>query len=66
MYAGLPHETLDHQESYLLAVFGFLGITDVSFVRAEGLAMGNEVKANAVDVAEADIQVRAGPNVKGE
>ncbi|MBD8828559.1 FMN-dependent NADH-azoreductase [Pseudomonas sp. CFBP 13602] len=66
MYAGLPHETLDHQESYLLAVFGFLGITDVRFVRAEGLAMGDEVKAKAVAVAEADIQVQTGPNVKSK
>ena len=34
--------TYDHQESYLKLVFGFLGITDVRFVRAEGLAMGEQ------------------------
>lgn len=49
--AGTPMAALDHQESYLTAFFGFLGITDVSFVRAEGVAMGPEAKANAVDAA---------------
>jgi FMN-dependent NADH-azoreductase len=46
---------LDHQESYLKAVFGFLGITDVRFVRAEGVAMGDEAKAKALASADADI-----------
>ena len=47
---------LDHQESYLQAVFGFFGITDVRFVRAEGVAMGDEAKAKAL--AAADVQIR--------
>jgi FMN-dependent NADH-azoreductase len=34
---------LEHQESYLKTVLGFIGITDVRFVRAEGLAMGDTV-----------------------
>ena len=38
----------EHQESYLQTVFGFLGITDVRFVRAEGLAMGDAPKASAL------------------
>jgi len=50
---------LDHQESYLTAVFGFFGITDVRFVRAEGVAMGDAAKANAIASAEADIRVHA-------
>ena len=44
MYAGLPVEVVDHQESYLKTVFRFLGITDVRFVRAEGLSMGDRQK----------------------
>jgi FMN-dependent NADH-azoreductase len=36
---------LDHQESYLKTVFGFFGITDVRFVRAEGVAMGEAAEA---------------------
>ena len=50
---------LDHQESYLTAVFGFFGITDVRFVRAEGVAMGDAAKAHAIASAEADIRVHA-------
>jgi FMN-dependent NADH-azoreductase len=39
---------MEHQESYLQTVFGFLGITDVRFVRAEGLSMGDAPKAQAL------------------
>ena len=56
LYAGLPGEAMDHQESYLKSLFGFLGVTDVRFVRAEGLAMGDEAKARAL--AAADVQIR--------
>ena len=42
---------LDHQESYLQTVFGFFGITDVQFVRAEGIAMGDAEKTRAIDAA---------------
>lgn len=44
---------MEHQESYLQTVFGFLGITDVRFVRAEGLGMGEAVKAQAMEQARA-------------
>jgi FMN-dependent NADH-azoreductase len=39
---------MEHQESYLQTVFGFFGIADVRFVRAEGLAMGDAKKAEAL------------------
>ncbi|MEO8543570.1 MAG: FMN-dependent NADH-azoreductase [Burkholderiaceae bacterium] len=42
---------MEHQESYLQIVFGFLGITDVRFVRAEGMAMGEVVKTEAMAAA---------------
>jgi len=48
---------MDHQESYLKAVFGFFGITDVRFVRVEGLAMGEAAKAEAL--ASADVAIKA-------
>lgn len=48
---------MEHQESYLQTVFGFLGITDVRFVRAEGLAMGAEAKAKAMAAADAEIKL---------
>src|SRR5215208_3210109 len=43
---------LDHQESYLQTVFGFFGISDVQFVRAEGIAMGDAAKAQALGAAD--------------
>ena len=46
---------MEHQESYLKTVFGFFGITDVRFVRAEGVAMGDAPKAQALTAAEAQI-----------
>jgi len=46
---------MEHQESYLTAIFGFFGVTDVRFVRAEGLAMGDAPKAAALASARADI-----------
>ena len=57
VYAGTPAEVMDHQESYLKAVFGFIGITDVRFVRAEGVAMGPEARAKALAAADGEIRV---------
>lgn len=51
---------MEHQESYLQTVFGFFGITDVHFVRAEGLAMGADPKARAISDAESVIATLAG------
>jgi FMN-dependent NADH-azoreductase len=39
---GAPAAAFDFQEPYLRAVLGFLGLTDVTFVHFEGLAMGPE------------------------
>ena len=46
---------MEHQESYLKVVFGFFGITDVRFVRAEGVGMGPDAKAAALASAELQI-----------
>lgn len=43
-YVGTP---LDTQTAYVKNFCGFLGMTDVNFVYAEGLAMGEEAAANA-------------------
>jgi FMN-dependent NADH-azoreductase len=53
-YADTPIAFLDHQESYLSAVFGFLGITDVSFFRAEGVARA-EQRDQSIKTAKAQI-----------
>lgn len=56
VYSTLPAGAgLDHQESYLRAVFGFFGITDVRIVRAEGVAMGEAARSRALAAAEDQI-----------
>jgi FMN-dependent NADH-azoreductase len=53
MYRNTPNDT---QTPYLKAFFGFLGMTDVQFVYAEGLAMGPEAEQNALSSALAQIE----------
>ena len=45
----------DFQETYLRAVLGFIGVTDIEFVRAEGLAYGPDHRAKALDGAHASV-----------
>ena len=47
---------LDHQETYLRGVFGFFGVTDIRFIRAEGIAMGEAQRQQAIDSAEVEIR----------
>jgi len=49
-------QAMEHQESYLQTVLGFLGMTDVRFVRAEGLAMGEAARAQALSAASREIK----------
>lgn len=49
---GAPAAPFDFQEPYLRAVFGFIGITDVEFVRAEGVNLGPEQRAAAIASAQ--------------
>jgi FMN-dependent NADH-azoreductase len=53
LYAGTP---LDTQTSYVRDFLRFLGIDDVEFVYAEGLAMGEASKTQALANAEKSIQ----------
>ena len=42
---------MEHQESYLQTVLGFFGVTDVRFVRAEGVGKGADARAQAMACA---------------
>jgi len=53
--AGSPAAALEHHESYLTGVLSFIGLTDVSIVRAEGLAFGPEAKEAAMLKARENI-----------
>jgi FMN-dependent NADH-azoreductase len=50
-----PFAALDHQESYLRTLFGFLGITNITFVRAEGVALGAAAHENAIKAAKSQM-----------
>ncbi|MBP3933517.1 MAG: NAD(P)H-dependent oxidoreductase, partial [Pseudomonas sp.] len=49
-------ETGVAHEDYLKVMLGFMGITDVEFVRAHGLAYGDEVRSKAMNDAHAHIK----------
>ncbi len=53
LYRGTPN---DSQTPYLKSVLGFLGMTDVRFVFAEGLNMGPEAAAQGFAQAEVDLE----------
>ena len=57
-YSEGPAAAMDHQESYLKAVLGFLGVTDIEFVRAEGLNISADRKQYAIAEAEKSISGR--------
>jgi FMN-dependent NADH-azoreductase len=60
VYTGdSPAAGLDHQESYLRGVLAFIGLTDVTVVRAEGLNLGEDIKAAAVAQAKQQIEALA-------
>ena len=46
----------DFQEAYLRQVFGFLGVRDIDFVRAEGLGLSPEHRAENLRAALASIE----------
>jgi len=58
LYAGTP---LDTQTAYVRDLLRFLGIDDVEFVYAEGLAIGAERKAAALSQAQRAIERLAAP-----
>ncbi|HET7299379.1 MAG TPA: NAD(P)H-dependent oxidoreductase [Oleiagrimonas sp.] len=55
VYSEGPATAVDFQEPYLRTVLNFFGITDIHFVRAEGVGLGPDQKAQAIETALADI-----------
>ena len=60
LYSGTP---LDTQTGYVRDFLRFLGIDDVEFVYAEGLAMGDAAKADALSKAQRSIQSLAARSI---
>jgi FMN-dependent NADH-azoreductase len=57
--AGRPSAAMDHHETYLLSALGFIGLTDVTVVRAEGLALSPDARTVAIAKARGDIEALA-------
>lgn len=49
--AGTAQSAFDFQETYLRAVFGFMGVTDLHIIRAEGLSVSEDVRKQAFSSA---------------
>lgn len=56
LYRGTPNDT---QVPYLTTVFSFLGMMDVQFIYAEGLAMGPQAEQDALASAHVQIEEAA-------
>jgi FMN-dependent NADH-azoreductase len=63
-YSDGPAKALDGQEPHLRALLGFIGITDVTFIRAERLAMGPDYRQKAIDSATSELRRLADADVR--
>ncbi len=52
---GSPGAPSEHHESYLTSILKFIGLTDVTVVRAEGLGFGPEARQAAMSNAREQI-----------
>ncbi len=50
-----PRAAFDHQETYLRTVFANIGLPEVDIIRAEGVALGEARKGEAIETARRDI-----------
>ena len=60
VYTEGPAAGMEHLGSYLTGLLGFMGITDVETVRAEGTAMGPDKSGQAMEAASARIRELVG------
>lgn len=66
-YSAGPAAGFDSQEPHLRTLLGFIGITDVTFIRAEKLAIGPDERAAAIagaldqarEIAASDLKIAA-------
>jgi FMN-dependent NADH-azoreductase len=60
LYSEGPAQAVDFQEPYLKHLLGFMGITDVTVVRAEKIGYGPEARAAAIESAKSQISGAVG------
>jgi FMN-dependent NADH-azoreductase len=51
LFSEGPMQVMDSQEPHLRTLLGFMGIDDVTFIRAETLALGPDVRERSIDAA---------------
>ena len=59
IYSAGPMAVVDHASSYIKDVFNFMGVSDVSIVRAEGQTMGPDMATKGLANAWAEAQALA-------
>ncbi|MES2028313.1 MAG: FMN-dependent NADH-azoreductase [Pseudomonadota bacterium] len=58
--AGKPAAVYEHVETYLRSVFGFIGVTDIEIIAADGIGAGPEHREKAIaDALQAATDLRA-------
>lgn len=55
-YSSIPMNGLDHQEPYLKAALGLMGLTNVTIIRAEGINLNEQTKLAALLAAKTEIK----------
>jgi FMN-dependent NADH-azoreductase len=63
LYSEGPAQAIDFQEPYLRHLLGFIGVTDVAFVRAERIGFGPEARAEAISGATTALRELAAEQV---
>ena len=53
---GTPTAQYDFQEPYLRAIFGYIGIADLTFIHADNLAAGDEARQQSLSAARAALE----------
>jgi FMN-dependent NADH-azoreductase len=53
--AGTPAANYDFQEPYIRTVFGLMGVTEITFINAENLAMKGDVREQSLESAKAKL-----------
>ena len=55
IYSSGPMASIEHQASYMKSALAFLGLKDVTLIRAEGVAMGPDAVKAAMETADAQV-----------
>lgn len=55
-YTKPPYDQMNFVDGYLKTIFGFIGLTNLHFIHAPGMARGEELATQSLKAAEVNIQ----------